>query len=140
VPFQWLNKNPEPTKVEGFQPAKTFEGHKLAVTDCKVHPKKSIAATTSDDGAWMLWAIPTGELIIKGEGHKDWISSCDFHPRGSHLATGSGDATVKLWDFAKTSCAATFTEHTQAVWDVAFHDQGADERDCNADERHLNAD
>merc|ERR1712139_14712 len=72
----------------------------------------------------MQWALPSGELIIKGEGHKDWIAACDFHPRGSHLATGSGDSTVKLWDFAKTSCAATFTEHTQAVWDVAFHDCG----------------
>jgi len=120
----WLNKQMAPSKVDTMQMTKTFEGHKLAVTDVKVHPKKSIAATCSDDGSWMLWAVPSGELIIKGEGHKDWISSCDFHPRGSHLVTGSGDTTVKLWDFAKTSCAATFTEHTQAVWDVAFDQTG----------------
>jgi len=123
-PNPWLNRQPPPVKVETMQPTKTYEGHKLAVTDCKMHPKKNIAATCSDDGTWMLWALPSGELIIKGEGHKDWIAACDFHPRGSHLATGSGDSTVKLWDFAKTSCAATFTEHTQAVWDVAFHDCG----------------
>jgi len=122
-PNPWLNRV-VPAIGEGMQMTKTFEGHKLAVTDCKVHPKKNIAATCSDDGTWMLWALPSGELIIKGEGHKDWIAACDFHPRGSHLVTGSGDSTVKLWDFAKTSCAATFTEHTQAVWDVAFHDCG----------------
>jgi len=121
----WLNKQVVPVKAEGLQPSKTFEGgHKLAVTDIKLHPKKSVVATCSDDSTWMLWALPSGELIIKGEGHKDWIAACDFHPRGSHLVTGSGDCTVKLWDFAKTSCQATFTDHTQAVWDVAIHDCG----------------
>jgi len=123
-PNPWLNRAVPPMKCDTMQMGKTYEGHKLAVTDVKMHPKKNISATTSDDGTWMLWALPSGELIIKGEGHKDWIAACDFHPRGSHLATASGDSTVKLWDFAKTACAATFTEHTQAVWDVAFHDQG----------------
>lgn len=120
----WLHKTVSTMECGSLQLGKTFEGHKLAVTDVKVHPKKSIAVTASDDATWMMWAIPSGELIIKGEGHKDWIAACDFHPRGSHLVTGSGDSTVKLWDFAKTSCAATFTDHTQAVWDVSFHDQG----------------
>lgn len=61
---------------------------------------------------------------MSGDGHKDWIAACDFHPRGHLLATASGDATVKIWNFEQAACTATFSDHTQAVWDVAFHDGG----------------
>merc|ERR1712195_100006 len=112
------------TGCGSWQPTKTFEGHQLSVTSVKMHPKKPIVATVSDDRTWMLWALPGGELILKGQGHTDWISSCDFNPQGTQLVTGSGDTSVKLWDFATAQCAATFTDHTQAVWSVAFHDTG----------------
>lgn len=112
------------SEADKWQPTKTFEGHTASVTSVKIHPKKEIVATTSDDRTWMLWALPGGDLILKGEGHTDWLSSCDLHPHGTQICTGSGDSTVKLWDFATTQCAATFSDHTQAVWDVAFHDSG----------------
>lgn len=35
-----------------------------------------------------------------------------------------GDGSVKIWSFEKQKCVATFTEHKQAVWAVACHDQG----------------
>jgi len=123
-PNPMLGVNVPATGCGSWQPTKTFEGHQLSVTSVKMHPKKEIVATTSDDRTWMLWALPGGELILKGEGHTDWVSSCDLHPHGTQIATGSGDSTVKLWDFATTQCAATFADHTQAVWDVAFHDSG----------------
>jgi WD40 repeat protein len=40
------------------------------------------------------------------------------------LATASGDGTLKLWDFSKGVASLTLSDHTQAVWSCAFHDQG----------------
>ena len=37
------------------------------------------------------------------------------------LASASGDASVKLWSFERQRCAATLSEHKQAVWAVRFH-------------------
>lgn len=119
-----LARDDPPTECGQWQPTKTFEGHQLSVTGVRLHPKKPIVATVSDDHKWMLWALPNGELILKGEGHTDWISSCDMNPHGTQLCTGSGDSTIKLWDFAQTQCAATFKDHTQAVWSTAFNDTG----------------
>lgn len=55
---------------------------------------------------------------------QEWVSCAEFHPRGTHLASGSGDTTVKVWDFEKQRCMLTLTLHSQAVWDVAWHDTG----------------
>jgi WD40 repeat protein len=40
---------------------------------------------------------------------------------------------VKLWDFATASCAATFSDHSQAAWDVAFHHSGDFLVSCSMD-------
>ena len=61
--------------------------------------RKSISAVRSN-----------GDVIMTGDGHKNWIAGLDFHPRSSHLVTASDDGTVKLWSFAKSKCAAAYTE------------------------------
>ena len=43
---------------------------------------------------------------------------------GTLLGTCSGDGTVKIWDFVESTCRTTFSDHSQAVWSVAFHDCG----------------
>lgn len=53
--------------------------------------------------------------------------------QGSHLASASGDATVKLWSFEQQRCVATYCDHTQAVWGVAFHDLGDFVASCSLD-------
>ena len=47
--------------------------------------------------------------------------------------TSSGDKTVKVWDFAGASCAATFSDHTQPVWDVSCHHTGDFVASCSMD-------
>ncbi|KAI8897792.1 WD40-repeat-containing domain protein [Globomyces pollinis-pini] len=111
-------------KPDRFRPIQHIQGHSLAISSVKFHPKKPILATVSDDKTWKLWAFPSCELIMSGQGHQDWIADCDFHPKGNQLATASGDSTVKLWDFSKGIATSTLSDHTQAVWSCAFHDQG----------------
>ena len=53
--------------------------------------------------------------------------------QGTHLASGAGDSTVKLWSFEKQKCVATYSDHTQAVWGVAFHDSGNFVASCSLD-------
>lgn len=63
-------------------------------------------------------------------------SRCKRHGdvvQGSHLASASGDSSVKLWSFEQQRCVATYTDHTQAVWGVAFHDLGDFVASCSLD-------
>jgi WD40 repeat protein len=117
--------DPPTSSYARFALRKTFKAHRAAISALALHPTRPLLATASDDATWKLFSLPKGELVMSGEGHKDWIAGIDFHPRGGALlATASGDATVKVWDVAGARCAATFTEHASAVWDVAFHSGG----------------
>ena len=53
--------------------------------------------------------------------------------QGTFLASSGGDCTVKIWDFAKQACVATYTDHNQAVWSVAFHNSGNFVASCSLD-------
>ena len=63
----------------------------------------------------------------------EWNRTDDADPHGTHLITSSGDKTVKVWDFAGASCAATFSDHTQPVWDVSCHHSGDFLASCSMD-------
>jgi len=123
----------DPMEIKNFKLQKTFKGHLMSVSNCALHPKKSILATASDDATWKMWDLPNGDLIMSGDGHKDWVAGVNFHPKGTHLASASGDCTVKIWDFEKKKCTVTFTEHTQAVWNAAFHHSGDFLASCSLD-------
>ena len=40
---------------------------------------------------------------------------------------------MKLWSFEQQQCVATYIDHTQAVWGVAFHDLGDFVASCSLD-------
>lgn len=52
------------------------------------------------------------------------VVGLSFHPGGTHLASSSGDSTAKVWEFEKRKCVLTLSDHTQAVWSVAYHHTG----------------
>ncbi|CAD5119695.1 DgyrCDS8287 [Dimorphilus gyrociliatus] len=120
-------------RAGGLRLSHSFQGHSHAISGVKMHPKKQILATASDDSTWKLFTVPGGELIMTGEGHQDWVSDCDFHPDGTKLVTGSGDTTVKIWDFTKGSCMHTFMEHKHAVWGTTWHSCGDFIATCSMD-------
>eukprot|EP00033_Pygsuia_biforma_P002286 GCRY01002531.1.p1 GENE.GCRY01002531.1~~GCRY01002531.1.p1 ORF type:complete len:611 (-),score=174.44 GCRY01002531.1:657-2489(-) len=123
-PNPFIDEERVPLSLKNARAVHSFAAHELAVSSISIHPRKSVACTTSDDGSWKLWSLSGGELIMTGNGHQSWLSASAFHPKGGQLVTSSGDATVKLWDFASSACVLTFADHTQAVWDVVFHDTG----------------
>ena len=131
--FKGGKRNALTNSVVGMGCRTTFKGHTMAVTGISCHPKKSVIATSSDDGSWKVWAVPTGDQIMSGDGHRDWVSDISFSPKCTHLATSSGDTTVKLWDILKAGCVHTFTDHTMGVWSVAWHDQGEFLGSCSLD-------
>ncbi|CAF1276552.1 unnamed protein product [Didymodactylos carnosus] len=91
--------------------AKEIEAHDGPISCATIHPRKHVVVTVSDDRTWRMWAIPEGDMIMKGEGHTDWVSGCDFHPSGNKMATCSGDTSIKIWDFSQKKCVHTFTNH-----------------------------
>ena len=115
-----LEREMEAPALQRFAQAKQVTAHSAAVSSIAVHPTRPIIATAGDDALWKMWSLDAGELIMSGDGHKGWLSSVDFAPGGRELATGAEDGTVKIWDFARSRCAATLVEHTQAVWGVAY--------------------
>ena len=78
----------------------------------------------SDDATWKLWSVPNCDRVMSGEGHRDGSRALISIPREVISRRASGDRTVKIWDFAGAACAHTFSDHTQAVWDCAFHHTG----------------
>jgi WD40 repeat protein len=54
------------------------------------------------------------------EGHAHAVFCLAFHPEGRLLLSASGDKTVKLWDLQTHKVLATFPEHDQWVYSVAF--------------------
>jgi len=54
------------------------------------------------------------------EGHAHAVFCLAFHPEGRLLLSASGDKTVKLWDLQTHKVLATFPEHEQWVYSVAF--------------------
>ncbi|CAF0759374.1 unnamed protein product [Rotaria sordida] len=104
--------------------AKEIEAHEGPISCAAIHPRKHVAVTVSDDRSWKMWAIPEGDMIMKGEGHSDWVSGIDFHPSGNKMATCSGDTSIKIWDFSQKKCIHTFTNHLLPVWSVHFHSCG----------------
>ncbi|KAG9330733.1 hypothetical protein JZ751_022315 [Albula glossodonta] len=111
----------------------TLRAHALPVSCLALHPRAPIAASTSDDRLWKLWALPGGEELVTGEGHSDWLSGCSFHPDGSKLATTGGDATLKIWDCSLGRCVLTLEGHSHATWGCDFHTCGDFVVSCSMD-------
>jgi WD40 repeat protein len=124
----YLNVLFEPARASSYKLTGTVAAHGGTVGALAFHPTKPLVVSGSDDGTWRMWAVQSAaeaELIMNGEGHKAWVADVDFHPGGASLATCAGDGVVKIWDLLTARCAATFSDHLQTTWGVAWHGDGA---------------
>ena len=124
APNPFLGVKFEAMPVASMQLKNTFEGHVNTVSSVSWHPSKPCLATASNDHTIKLWSVPDGNLILLGEGHTSWVSDVDFHPSGKLLASSSGDGSIKIWDFHREEATASFADHAQPVWSVAWHHEG----------------
>jgi len=69
-----------------------LEGHSGYVRDVAFSPDGAILATSGDDRAIRLWAIPSGEplAVFDTPGTAPYINSLSYSPDGSLLATPAG--------------------------------------------------
>lgn len=70
------------TRVGGYRMTKVLQAHFLPVSSVALDEDNNLLCTTSDDGTWKLWQVPTLTHKATGAaGHKQWISSADFSPK-----------------------------------------------------------
>ncbi|XP_040565487.1 U3 small nucleolar RNA-associated protein 15 homolog [Lepeophtheirus salmonis] len=99
-------------------------GHTGPVQRIAFLTDKKHISSFSDDKTTILWDIPTGESVFKGE-HNDYVRSGDASPVSSHLyASGSYDHTIKLWDKRQSTPVVTL-DHGSPVEDILFLQGGA---------------
>jgi WD40 repeat protein len=68
------------------------------ITSARFSSEGSRIATTSYDGALIIWDIATGKPIKQISAHEDATSSVSFSSDGKWILTTSWDGTCKLWD------------------------------------------
>lgn len=66
-------------------------------------------------------------------GHSNWVRTADFNIDATKAVTGSDDKQVKLWDVVSHQALYSFHDHTDAVNNVTFLNDGRCIASCSAD-------
>ena len=69
-----------------------------------------------------MYDAETGVLRWKAEPHADWLTDLSFSPDGTLLATASRDKSCRVFEVATGLGEASYQDHTDAVYAVAFVD------------------
>ncbi len=81
--------------VDGFLERNTFVRHKNHVNDVAFSPDGQFIASSSSDGATIVWTM-AGQEQTRLVGHRNRVFSVDVSKAGL-IATGGDDGTVRLW-------------------------------------------
>ncbi len=103
----------------------TLRGHAGPVVSVAYSPAGALLASGGDDGAIILWDMPSGRVRCTGRGHSGPVRSLAFSPDGQILASGSDDQTIKFWQSDTGSEKVTLRGHEGSVLSVAFSPDGA---------------
>ncbi|KAJ2702875.1 Ski complex subunit Rec14 [Coemansia sp. IMI 209128] len=98
----------------------TFSGHSDNVRSVSFSADSSLLVTASDDKQIQLHDVRHGSPVTTLLGHHGWVLTAEMHPSGAYIASGSIDTKVKIWDMAQRACVETHSQHSQAVWGVAW--------------------
>ncbi|KAJ2896897.1 hypothetical protein IWW38_001887 [Coemansia aciculifera] len=98
----------------------TFSGHSDNVRSVSFSADSSLLVSASDDKQVQLHDVRHGSPVTTLLGHHGWVLTAEMHPTGAYIASGSIDTKVKIWDVAQRACVETHSQHSQAVWSVAW--------------------
>lgn len=129
--------NPDPPvgkkKHEAYIAAGVISTHKGEVTGLKVHPTRSLIATTSADGTWALHDVadpaePKTVLHVSLPASDVQATSLAIHPDGMILAVGASDSSLYVFNATKGALAAELNGHKQngggAINSLDFSENG----------------
>ena len=110
-------------------------------TDMNINSRPSLLASTSADGACMIWDTRPKNLIesnddksknvklisplIKLHGHQGIISSAEFHPAGNLIGTAGHDFSWRLWDIESGKELLLQDGHIKECSVITFQNDGA---------------
>lgn len=103
----------------------TLQAHTRRILDLAFSSDGSRLASSSRDGAIIVWDMATGERLYQLRGHNDGVQTLAFSPDGALLASGSRDQTIILWDMTTGEAVGdVLSDHQNWVLDVAFSPDG----------------
>jgi WD40 repeat protein/tRNA A-37 threonylcarbamoyl transferase component Bud32 len=106
----------------GIEPP--LRGHVSAVTGVAFSPDRRRLASTSFDGAVMVWDLESSRAIWSRRGHDGPARAVAFHPRGAELATAGHDGLVRTWDAESGRQLRELPRQEIQLWSVAYSPDG----------------
>jgi len=133
----------------------TLRSHFDGIRAIAFHPIEPVLVTASEDHTMKLWnlqrTIPAKksafldvEPVYTFRGHVGAVIAVCMNPTGEQCYSGGLDGTVRVWNLPNSNVdpydaydpdvlAQTLSEHTDAVWGLAFHTQKTRLLSCSAD-------
>jgi WD40 repeat protein/serine/threonine protein kinase len=111
--------------VETHELTRFPKKHLDAISHVDISPDNRFVATSSFDGAVLLWSFAPGEKpnvvgppLVK---QRTGAWSVAFSPDGQRLAVGFADGQIQLWDIPHRMLVGSLKGHRRAVWELAFN-------------------
>ncbi|KAG9391855.1 HET-E [Carpediemonas membranifera] len=99
---------------------KPLVGHNKWIVGIALSPDKTLAASSSGDGAIIAWDLARNRMAWRGMDHGKQTNCVAISPNSKLIASGSDDRTIKLWDAASGAVIQTLEEQGGSVFCVAF--------------------
>lgn len=111
--------------VDGFEMARTLQGHEKSVNCAAFTPDGCALVTGSTDRTVRVWDYGASSLLRTLNGHRNTVAAVRVSPDGGWVASASYDGTARLWPMQDGEDARVLKGHKRNVTSVAFGGDGA---------------
>jgi WD40 repeat protein len=98
--------------------------HHTNIWSLALHPSLPIVVSGSDEQNIKFWHTETWDCLRILNGYDNTMLCLSLSPDRRILAVGCLDQTLYLWDLQTNRCKA-LSGHTNSIWSVGWHHQGA---------------